>query len=293
MSISRSSFRARRRRKKTIITLSLSTVPTTMDESAPPVKSFLSEALNAASECEPEMPLTPEAAANLQPSSSSSLNSSEVILAASASTRFALSDLPDDLLLKILMLVDEPTRQFAVHGVSQRGGEIRVLRSFVEISSTPYADSPFFFHSTSTSKKKKTSSQPRPQKPSLRSAAPGALSRPAPRPSPSSTRTSSSTDLLWRPPRTPRPEGSWGASGSDSEDAAAAGAGPLRASPVVASPLGRALAARRCFLLPEEETITLRRTAGAAGGAWARAATSPPRSSAVARRRRRARGCSC
>jgi hypothetical protein len=93
-----------------------------MDESAPPVKSFLSEALNAASECEPEMPLTPEAAANLQPSSSSSLNSSEVILAASASTRFALSDLPDDLLLKILMLVDEPTRQFAVHGVSQKRG---------------------------------------------------------------------------------------------------------------------------------------------------------------------------
>ena len=106
--------------------MSFSTVPASMDESTPPVKSFLSEALNEAHECEPETPTTPEAtAAFLVPISSSSRNSQEQDhLAASSPSVFSLSDLPDDLLLKILMLVDEPTRQFAVHGVSpERMGE--------------------------------------------------------------------------------------------------------------------------------------------------------------------------
>ena len=91
-----------------------------MDESTPPVKSsLLSEALSGskkAAECEPETPPTPDAAAAL--AVPSSLTSSEMMMAGAASAaNFALSDLPDDLLLKILMLVDEPTRQFAVHRV--------------------------------------------------------------------------------------------------------------------------------------------------------------------------------
>lgn len=94
-----------------------------MDESTPPTKYFLSEALTD-SKCEPETPVTPDAGAAL-PSSSSSLLSSatEIVgdLAAASEHCFSFWDLPDDLLLRILMLVDEPTRQFAVHGVSLNG----------------------------------------------------------------------------------------------------------------------------------------------------------------------------
>ena len=119
-----------------------------MDESTPPVKSSLSEALRGskkAAECAPETPSTPDATATLAvPSPPSSLNSSESEMAVAASAQFTLSDLPDDLLLKILMLVDEPTRQFAVHRVSSTGRDC--LSRVAEISSTstltPFSLSP-------------------------------------------------------------------------------------------------------------------------------------------------------
>ena len=169
----------KKKKKKPLIILRVVLLQSraTMDESTPPVKSSLSEALRGskkAAECAPETPSTPDATATLAvPSPPSSLNSSESEMAVAASAQFTLSDLPDDLLLKILMLVDEPTRQFAVHRVSSTGRDC--LSRVAEISSTSTL-TPFSLSPPLDLKKKKKKLQKTPPtiEKNARSAAPGA-----------------------------------------------------------------------------------------------------------------------
>ena len=240
-------------------------------------------------------PPTPAAAKEGQPSSTSSSrdeSKSESSNLPPEAAVFSFADLPDDLLLRILVLVDEPTRQFALHEVSE-GGEIGFRKGAREKNQFFSQTSTLTLHLLNLKKNSPTTKT----KKQHRSAAPGAPWRPAPRRSPSSTPTSSSTAPLWPRPRTPPREGSSAASGSASAGAAAAQAAGPRAAAAAAS--SAASLPVRALAAPRSQTIRPPLcTAGAAAAAAAaagvggspRAATSPRHSAARARRRRRARG---